>query len=384
MTAAAVNAGMEAYVSIGVMAWNEEKSIGRMLDSLFGQSIFAELARRNLACEVVCVANGCTDRTTAVAAQSFEQQLQEHPHRNWLSCRVSDLRERGKLNAWNQFVHSISARGARFLIMTDADILLHHKETLWNMLSTLERDARANVAVDQPRKDISFRPRRSWRERLSFSASEITRSASAQLCAQLYCIRAEIARNIYLPKDLAACEDGFIKHVVCTDCLTHPVMPERIRLAEGAEHTFEAYTSPVAIFKNQKRQIIGQTMVHILVDDYLRGLPAPQRLRLAATLREKDHADPLWLKRLICEHLDKTRFFWRLYPGLVTHRLKSLAQLRPVERLKCLPAALAGSAVALAACWMAYRTLRAGSTDYWPRAERGNLVNEPEAATVRA
>src|SRR5258705_58404 len=85
MTAAAVNAGMEAYVSIGVMAWNEEKSIGRMLDSLFGQSLFAELARQNLACEVVCVANGCTDRTTAVAAQSFEQQLQEHPHRNRLS-----------------------------------------------------------------------------------------------------------------------------------------------------------------------------------------------------------------------------------------------------------------------------------------------------------
>ena len=61
--------------------------------------------------------------------------------------------------------------------------------------------------------------------------SEMTRAAHGQLCAQLYCIRAEVARNIYLPKDLAACEDGFIKALVCTDFLTHEVKPERVRLA---------------------------------------------------------------------------------------------------------------------------------------------------------
>ena len=48
----------------------------------------------------------------------------------------------------------------------------------------------------------------------------MTGSASAQLCGQLYCIRAEVARNIYLPKDLCACDDGFIKALVCTDFLT--------------------------------------------------------------------------------------------------------------------------------------------------------------------
>jgi hypothetical protein len=44
----------------------------------------------------------------------------------------------------------------------------------------------------------------SFRDRLALSASQATQSAAAQLCGQHYCIRAEVARNIYLPKDLAA------------------------------------------------------------------------------------------------------------------------------------------------------------------------------------
>ena len=50
------------------MAWNEEASIGPMLGSLFRQSIFQRLAERGPGCEVICLANGCTDRTVAVAA----------------------------------------------------------------------------------------------------------------------------------------------------------------------------------------------------------------------------------------------------------------------------------------------------------------------------
>jgi len=205
------------------------------------------------------------------------------------------------------------------------------------------------------------------------AAAEVTSSAQAQLCAQLYCIRAEVARNIYLPKDLFACEDGFIKQIVCTDFLTEEVFPGRIRLAEGAQHTFEAYTAPTAIFKNQKRQIIGQTLVHLLVDEYLQALPLPQRLQLAATIKEHERANPPWLKHLIRDHLRKKRFFWQLYPGLLTHRFNALARLTPLKRLRCLPAAAAGSLVTFVAAYLAHKTLRTGSTDYWPRAKRVGL-----------
>ena len=111
---------------------------------------------------------------------------------------------------------------------------------------------------------------------MSLGASQMTGSARAQLCGQLYCIRAEVARNIYLPKDLCACDDGFIKALVCTDFLMHQVWPWRIVAAADAAHTFEAYVSPAGILKNQKRQMIGQTIVHVLVDDYLKKLPTSQ------------------------------------------------------------------------------------------------------------
>jgi glycosyltransferase involved in cell wall biosynthesis len=353
-------------VSLAIFAWNEERSIGGTLESLFQQSFFGELEKRGLKCEILCVVNGCSDRTPDIAEKIFSQQRQNHPDRGGFSARVANLPERGKVNAWNQFVHSLSAKESQYLFMMDADIVMHRPETLWKMFSTLESDPQASVTTDVPCKDIQFKPRKSLRERLSLGASRATLSAPAQLCGQLYGIRAEVARNIFLPKDLAACEDGFIKALVCTDFLTHPVTPERLRVAEGAEHTFEAYTSVSAILKNQKRQIIGQTIVHLLVDDYLKSLPLSQRLDLAATLREKDLNDPMWLKRLIAAHLRRTRFFWKLYPGICGQRLKRLRGLSLGKKLRLFPAAAAGFCFSFIPAFLAHTSLKRGVTDYWP------------------
>jgi glycosyltransferase involved in cell wall biosynthesis len=360
-------------VVLGIVARNEESGLGATLQSLFEQSIFAELKHCDWKCEIICLANGCTDRTVAVAGEIFEEQMRRHPDRSAFRARVVELRERGKINAWNQFVHSLSPKEARFLFLMDADILIHHRETLWNMLRALENDEHAHIAVDRPCKDILFKPRKSLRDHLSLAASRLTSSAQAQLCGQLYCIRAATARNIYLPKDLAACEDGFIKTLVCTDFLTQPAAARRIRLAEGAEHIFEAYTSPAAIVKNQKRQIIGQTIIHILVDRYLKTRPSSEQARLAETLQEKDRTDPDWLKRLIRQHLQQTRFWWRLYPGLSGLGFKRLRRLKWGERLLCFPAAAAGSLLALVSSRLAFEALRAGCTDYWPQAKRQGL-----------
>jgi len=66
-------------IAIGIIAWNEEAVIAAMLESLFAQTLFAELAAQNIGCEIICVANGCTDRTAAVARDIFEKQQREHP-----------------------------------------------------------------------------------------------------------------------------------------------------------------------------------------------------------------------------------------------------------------------------------------------------------------
>jgi len=376
MNAKSDDSAANIYLSIGIFAWNEEEVIARTLESLFEQSLFCELKRRGVRCEVICVLNGCTDRTPEIASKFFEERQNAGWESKGAFGWVANLPERGKVNAWNQFVHSLSARESRFHFMLDADILIHRRETLWNMMRALEEDPAASVSVDKPCKDIAFKTRKTLRERLSLAAARMTTSADGQLCGQLYCIRSTVARNIYLPKDLAACEDGFIKMLVCTDFLTHPVAPERICVAEEAEHIFEAYTSLPAILKNQKRQMIGQTIVHILVDDYLKKLPLNQRLSLAETLQETERADPSWLKRLIGAHLRCTKFFWRLYPGLLSQRFKCLLKLSAIERVLCFPAAVAGLLVSLVPCRMAYEALKRGTTDYWPRAERSGFRAE--------
>ena len=373
MTNEFANTPRPVYVSLAIFAWNEQRAIVSCIKSLFQQTLFSELAGRPAVCEVLCVCNGCTDQTAAVAAGVFEEENRTHPCARAFTTRVLDLSQRGKLNAWNRFVHEFSTRQARYLFMMDADILLNRRETLCQMLLTLETDAQAHVAVDRPQKDLLFKGRKSIRDRLSLASAEMTLSAEAQLCAQLYCIRAEVARNIFMPRDLPACEDGFLKTLVCTDLLQHPVRPERIRVAEHAEHVFEAYTSPLAILKNQKRQIIGQTIVHILVDQFLNTLPFSKRQRMAETIKTRELADPGWLKRLIAQHLQRTRFFWRLYPALPAQSFRRLKQLHGFQRFVCFPAALARFGAEMLSSYGAYRSLKAGCTDYWPKADRAGL-----------
>lgn len=367
----------KTLVSIGILAWNEEETIGPALEALFQQTLFWELRRRQLRCEVLCVANGCTDQTVSRAERTLAEQGRYHPMAEYFSCRVVNLLKRGKLNAWNQFVHHTSAPDAQFLILMDADITLPRRDTLWRLLRGLQKAPRAHITVDQPCKDFSVKRHKSLRQHFSLQGSRLTEAAPAQLCAQLYCIRSGMARSIYLPRDLSACEDGFIKALACTDLLSHEVLPERILLVPGTEHYFEAYTSPRALLRNRKRQIMGQTIVHLLVDQYLPSLTLPARLQLGETLRELDQVDPFWLRRLIAGHLERARWFWRLYPGLASQPFKRLGRLRPLQRLTCLPAAAANCALGLVAAAMASHALKRGSTDYWPQARRSRPPNAP-------
>jgi glycosyltransferase involved in cell wall biosynthesis len=370
---------MPVLVSIGILAWNEEKAIGRTLHSLLEQTLFAELEKRGAGCEIVCVVNGCTDRTPEIASEIFSQQSARHPNRGCFSGRVENLSEQGKQNAWNQFVHRCSSRDAQYLVIMDADIVIHRKEAFWNMIAALENDDQLSVTATMPCKDIAFKRHRAVNERLSIAMSQMTRAAEAQLCAQLYCIRATIARNLYLPRDLGACEDGFIKAVACTDFFTHEILSNRVRIVPGAEHTFEAYTSPLSVLRNQKRQIIGQTILHVLLDDHFRNLTVQERAKLGETLKRQEEADRFWIKRLIAQHLKQTRFFWELYPSLLTIRWKRLKNLSPWKRLICFPAAFGSVLVALVASFMAWTALKKGGTEYWPKkgGNSGSKSREP-------
>ena len=198
------------------------------------------------------------------------------------------------------------------------------------------------------------------------------------MTGQLYCIRSEVARRLYLPKELGI-DDGFIKAIVCTDFFSNPLNPGRIVLAGDASHVYEAYTSTGELLNNQKRQMIGQTIVHMVVE-HLKTLPEPQRTNLAVTLRRKEEANPDWVARLIAEHL-RGRSFWRLFPDALSFRFKRWWRLRGTKRLTHLPAALVGFAVTMIACARARSHFKRGKMHFWPKATRESIQNLAAAKT---
>jgi glycosyltransferase involved in cell wall biosynthesis len=354
-------------VSIGLLARNEESRIPETLASLFQQTLFAELDRRGQRAEIWCVANACTDDTSSVAARIFHAHGSTHPHAEAFLASAVSVTTPGKINAWNLFVHEISDHESQCLILMDADIRLGEDTTLWNLVRGLEENPAAMVTVGEPLKDLALKPATSIRERLSLATSRLTQGSGPQLTGQLYCIRAETARNIRLPRDLGACEDGFIKNVICTDFLQGATKPDRILRVAGASHVFEAYTTAAAILRNQKRQMIGQTIVHVLIDHYLPRHCGAQGARLGEIIRQLDENDPDWLRHLIDDHVREARHFWRLFPDVCSFRVKRWARLPRGQKLRHLPATLLGSAVTTVAAWMAYRSLRRGSLGYWPQ-----------------
>lgn len=364
------------YVAIGILAWNEADAIGATFRSLFRQSLFEELCRRNLTCEIVCIANGCTDATAAVARKSFHEYGNRHARKGVFTCRVLEIKKPGKTNAWNVFVHKHLPAGTQLLFFMDGDIVFHHPDTLRNMFLALLKHPNASVSVDRPVKDLSLKPRKTLRDRLSLATSRMTQTGAAQLTGQLYCIRAAVARRIYFPRDLAV-EDGFLKTVICTDFFTNRMNPARVVIAPDAAHIFEAYMSLPQILNNQKRQMIAQTTAHVLIE-HLKSRPLRERVNLAATLKRYDTENPGWLKQLLSEHLRRTRFFWRLFPDALTFRFRRWWKMRGLKRLTHFLPALAGFGVTMIACFRARHHFKHGRMHYWPKPGRTHQPVLPE------
>ncbi len=364
------------HLSVGIMAWNEEDSIRPTLESLFRQTVFEKLGARRRRCEIICIANGCTDRTVEVARETFARLVDDHPHGEFISARVVEIEEPGRSNAWNRFVHELSAPEAKFICLMDADILFRERTTLISLVETLEVDVHAWVSAGQHFKDIQFKENKTWRDRLSLATSAMTGTIAGGFSGQLYCLRASVVRNIRLPRDLVANDDGFLKAVICSDFLTTELDTTRIARAPDAAIVYEAYVSLRDVLNNQKRQMIGQTTVYVLLD-YLKALPVDSRRRLADTIKTTERQDPEWFRKLNEKHIQGVRFFWELFPGILTFRFKRLGKLPGFQKITHAPAALVGFGVTMIACWRAFHYLKSGTSPYWPKPTRQTLLNTP-------
>jgi len=344
-------------ISIGVLAHNEKLNIEKTLKSLFMQDVFERFST-----EVIVVANGCTDGTATLAKQSLlnNQAL-------WSklgSAQVVELTMAGKTNAWNEFVHKLSARSAPILVLMDSDITLLNKNTISSLVTSLADNSEAAVCVDRPVKNIEIGTKRTLFQRLLVGATPAIDEHNAPLCGQLYSIRSAEARQITLPRELPV-EDGFLRALLLTHGFTRPNNARRIILDSSVAHRFESVGTLRELFKHE-RWIVSSSIISMLLYERFWRECAPDRSAMELIARwQKESAD--WLPRYIQTEVQKRG--WRLLPSYWwTRRWSHLRPLSWSKKLKRLPIAAMATAMDMFVFITAIRDVRKGRAfRYWGR-----------------
>ncbi len=334
-----LNSDKNFHISIGILAYNEAKTIGKMLNSLWQQQLLQEIAS-NLEIEIIIVPNGCSDNTAQVA----QDKLYNLPNKANISWQICEIKQPSKSNAWNFYVHQLSNPKADYLFLMDADIQLLESQTLDSMLQTLATSEKAWVSVDKPIKDVYVKKQKSLRERLSILVSNLSRSEvksgnAAWLCGQLYCAKAPLLRKIWLPTSLPT-QDAFLYNMIVTDCLTTSKVPERIILAPNASHLFEAYTSISRLLRHEKWLIIGNTINQLLCKE----LSSQNQQGSAVLIKQQNQQDPSWLNKVIQNSI-LDRNWWLIPRYILLRRLHSLCYKTLVQRITLFPLACAATII---------------------------------------
>ena len=318
-------------VSIGLLAYNESQNIRSTLTSLFQQSLFSNLSDYE-ALEIIVVPNGCTDNTAQIARESLSEltALFRPPQLRWQVC---ELQQPGKCNAWNHYVHYFSDVEADNLILIDADIEFLNPDTLQNLLRGLEENSDAWVTKDVPIKDIALKSRKNLFERLSAKVTDYPESA---ICGQLYCARARVVRQIWMPLGLSV-EDGFLAATIKTDLFTTTEDKRRVRLVPNASHVFEAYVSLPKLLDHEKRIVLG-TIVNAYLFAYLWANCSPSQDAGVVT-RTNYEQNPYWVKQIV-DQAFTNRGWWLIPNWMMFRRLASLRKLPLPKMFLKLPVAL--------------------------------------------
>ncbi len=321
-------------IAIGILAWNEEKSLPALFASLLEQTLLSDPPAGVEAVEVLVVANGCTDRTVAVAGEvlgGWRARLPAH-----VTTRVCDLTEAGKANAWNVLVHELADPQADVLVVMDADIWFIEKRTLANLVQALERHPDADVAVDVPVKDIALKAEPGLLDRLSIARSRMWLGGPPVLVGHLYAGRGSALRRIWMPLGLFH-EDHFLRQMVVTRRFTAEADERRIVRADDASHVFGAYTSLASVVRHERLMAVGSVVTAVLYD-FLRAA----RTDAGALIRDLNARDPGWLRALV-----RGRFaemgWWRMPSPFSLRRFHRLRRAAGRPAVTDVLAALAGT-----------------------------------------
>ncbi|MEN9566591.1 MAG: hypothetical protein RLZZ69_1787 [Cyanobacteriota bacterium] len=353
-------------LSIGILAYNESDSIAILLKSLCQQSLLTSL-NKGFSIEIIVVPNGCSDNTALIAHNTLKTLLQENDRAlcNWQVCEV---KEAGKSNAWNLFIHQFAAPDADFFCLMDADIQLSDRYTLEKMLEVLVENPEYWIAIDRPIKDIELKENKSWLDKLSIAVSKSSNAGQLYICGQLYCGRAEPLRNMWMPAGLPV-EDGFLTQMVISENFTleNPTFAKRIVRVAEASHIFEAYTNPFKLINHEVRVVVG-IVINAFLTCYLEeklSFKGSTKLTAGMLINEWNQENPLWLNGFVRNSLAKERW-WLIPISLVFRRYRSLRNHSLWKALLRIPIATLAFMVDISIFIRANSTLhRKVISNYW-------------------
>lgn len=207
-------------VSIAVPAYNEERNIGQLLDTLLNQR-----TKRATVVEVVVVASGCTDRTADI--------VRSYMSRTGIPVRlIEETERRGKVAAINAYLRALNPH-VDAICVCSADLLVS-REVVERLVQCFLCNPQVGMCGGRPvptNHDDGF-------------TSEATRflwqmhhrvALEAPKLGELVMIRAGIVRN--LPPE-SAVDEASIEQLVCQagyrlgyvpDAVVHNHGPETVR-----------------------------------------------------------------------------------------------------------------------------------------------------------
>jgi len=280
-------------ISIGILAHNEERFIGATIASLLGQSIFDD---REIEKEIIVIANGCSDSTSIAAASALSAA------KAFKNCRVDvrNIKEAGKANAWNIFVHDASDKRADFFVLLDADIEFESDEAIMRLIDHLKTNADVDIAPDQPVKKFVTSGLLSSLMRLMQKTGS---DGDTALSGQLYAARPNALRAIVIPRGVVV-EDGYLRAMTLTRNFSEPENRIRILRAPSVRHFYSPYESFGGVYRYERRQAVGTAInrfVYRQVENWRRDGKDP-----AQEITRLNEEFPDWLEELIAENTSAT------------------------------------------------------------------------------
>jgi glycosyltransferase involved in cell wall biosynthesis len=336
-------------ISVCILAKNEADTIGDMLMQISRQTF---LKRAAASVHLHVLANGCTDTTVARArkcASLFEGTCAQ--------LFVHAIEQGGKSRTWNKAVHEIADPSTTRYVFIDPDVSLLSSSIIDELLSELARDPSLPVCGGYPIKDVHAKQRKTYFDRFTLAISARAKPVGV-INGSLYAMRAEVAREIWLPNDVPG-EDGFLNAMVTTRGFTTPIGQHVVKTAEDPTHSFKAHSSS-EFFAHEQRMIVG-TVINRWIFEYLWSLQLEKPA--GELIRRWNEEDPDWVETII-----RTRTQGRMWsiPSEITFGRFSANERSWVRRVAYLPIATLATALTIPPALVANRKLKQrGAAQFW-------------------